>query len=356
MSAITKCLIFLVFHTTLTLSSQTSAIYYGEDGVVILNDTNFDSIVLQEDVMMVKFYAPWCGHCKTLAPEFSMAAQDLKNHLPNPILLGGVDCTKNKKLAKRFNIEHYPTLKVFRKSVREDSEEYTGKWNSQDLVSFMKKNYVDSNVSRGPVRLVNATENDPSPLDFHKYQQCAACLTFASEMHKLMKKRSPPSDLIPNSTKWKKWMSREDRTTEILEDAAQIVNMEYVWVAGQHHMQGQFWLISYVKKLRLLTKKMEETIEFEKSKGGNAGLQNFLKLDIIGNFESLLEKTIQSYSVITVNQTFASLCVKGLKVCPMNVTKTLSVFHPMEEETHRLRLAIVQESERAKIIDSANDL
>jgi thioredoxin-like negative regulator of GroEL len=47
--------------------------------VIELTDSNFDSVVLNsEDMWLVEFYAPWCGHCKNLAPHWAQAASELK--------------------------------------------------------------------------------------------------------------------------------------------------------------------------------------------------------------------------------------------------------------------------------------
>jgi thiol-disulfide isomerase/thioredoxin len=47
--------------------------------VIELTDSNFDSLVLNsEDMWLVEFYAPWCGHCKNLAPHWAQAASELK--------------------------------------------------------------------------------------------------------------------------------------------------------------------------------------------------------------------------------------------------------------------------------------
>lgn len=60
--------------------------------VVELTDDNFDKTVLNsEDMWLVEFYAPWCGHCKNLAPEWAAAATQLKGK----VKLGALDATVN---------------------------------------------------------------------------------------------------------------------------------------------------------------------------------------------------------------------------------------------------------------------
>jgi len=92
-----------------------------EDGIRALSDAEkasafkisgeqFDSVLMQR-VALVEFYAPWCGHCKQLEPEFSEAARQLRDIVP----LVKVDATVDWGVAEKYEgTRQYPTLKLFR--------------------------------------------------------------------------------------------------------------------------------------------------------------------------------------------------------------------------------------------------
>jgi len=104
--------------------------------VVILDPTNFDAEVSSDAITLVEFFAPWCGHCKTLAPNFARAATELKGVAK----LASVDCTVHKDLCSRFGVQGFPTLKVFRSSgdVNKPAE-YQGGRTDKEIVKYLRK-------------------------------------------------------------------------------------------------------------------------------------------------------------------------------------------------------------------------
>jgi len=104
--------------------------------VLDLVDSDFDSTLAGIDTALVMFYAPWCGHCKKLKPEFEMANGDLLANDP-PVTLVKVDCTEGgKDSCNRFEVKGYPTLKIFKNG--ELSSDYNGPREAKGIVKFMK--------------------------------------------------------------------------------------------------------------------------------------------------------------------------------------------------------------------------
>eukprot|EP01063_Lacrimia_lanifica_P017633 TRINITY_DN2467_c0_g1_i1.p2 TRINITY_DN2467_c0_g1~~TRINITY_DN2467_c0_g1_i1.p2 ORF type:complete len:417 (+),score=203.14 TRINITY_DN2467_c0_g1_i1:51-1301(+) len=100
--------------------------------VVELTDDNFAGQVLESsDLWMVEFYAPWCGHCKNLAPEWAAAATELKDTAK----LGMVDATVHQRYAGQYGVQGYPTIKVFTPGQR-DPEDYQGPRSSAGIVDY----------------------------------------------------------------------------------------------------------------------------------------------------------------------------------------------------------------------------
>ncbi|KAL4354689.1 hypothetical protein GQ457_06G027310 [Hibiscus cannabinus] len=120
---------------------------------VELNSRNFDELVLKsKDLWVVEFFAPWCGHCKKLAPEWKKAANSLKGK----VKLGHVDCDSEKSLMSRFNVQGFPTILVFGAD-KDSPVPYEGSRTASAIESFA---LVQLETNVGPAEVTELTGPD----------------------------------------------------------------------------------------------------------------------------------------------------------------------------------------------------
>lgn len=115
--------------------------------VVVLNSDNFDEIVLnsKKDVL-VEFYAPWCGHCKSLAPTYESLAAAFKNE--EDVIIANLDADSHKDLGEKYGVSGFPTIKFFPKN-NKDGEDYEGGRDIDSFVTFINEKCGTSRDAKG---------------------------------------------------------------------------------------------------------------------------------------------------------------------------------------------------------------
>lgn len=80
--------------------------------IIALTKANFEEIVTANDMVLVDFWAPWCGPCRGFAPVFEAASE---KH--GDVVFAKVNTDEEQELAGSFNIRSIPTLMFFREKV-----------------------------------------------------------------------------------------------------------------------------------------------------------------------------------------------------------------------------------------------
>jgi thioredoxin 1 len=80
--------------------------------VLELNEQNFEEVILNNDFVVIDFWAPWCGPCKGFAPVFEAASEKHEG-----VVFAKVNTEEHQALAGHFQIRSIPTLVIFREKV-----------------------------------------------------------------------------------------------------------------------------------------------------------------------------------------------------------------------------------------------
>lgn len=105
--------------------------------VTVLTPDNFDKIALDASKnVLVEFYAPWCGHCKKLAPTWDALADIYKTE--GDLVIAKVDADAHKDLGGRFGVSGFPTIKYFPKGDKSGLE-FDGGRELKDLVQWVNE-------------------------------------------------------------------------------------------------------------------------------------------------------------------------------------------------------------------------
>merc|ERR1712166_640670 len=136
----------LTMHLKLALAAIVVCSLSAPTSAMDLTEANWDSATAGKSVF-IKFFAPWCGHCKALKPSWDKLMAEFKDS--PAALVADVDCTVEESLCAKYKIEGFPTVKYGDPAALKD---YEGGRDYDELVTFSKENL-------GPVCGLKTLEN-----------------------------------------------------------------------------------------------------------------------------------------------------------------------------------------------------
>eukprot|EP00698_Gefionella_okellyi_P019194 TRINITY_DN5853_c0_g1_i1.p1 TRINITY_DN5853_c0_g1~~TRINITY_DN5853_c0_g1_i1.p1 ORF type:complete len:358 (-),score=99.23 TRINITY_DN5853_c0_g1_i1:33-1106(-) len=171
--------------------------------VVDLTPDNFDTYVDGSKGVFVEFFAPWCGHCKKLAPDYEIVADAFANS--KDVIVAKVDADEHKSLGSRFGVQGFPTLKFFPKGSK-DPEDYSGGRSVDELVDFINQ----KTGARGKVKKAESTITQLDSDNFDKIVMddtkdvivefyapwCGHCKSFMPEYERVAAALKGESDVV----------------------------------------------------------------------------------------------------------------------------------------------------------------
>jgi len=112
-----------------------------------LTPDNFDAIVKDQNKnVLVEFYAPWCGHCKSLAPKYEEVATTFDGE--EEVVIAKLDADAHREPASAYGVSGYPTLKWFPKN-NKAGEDYSGGREVSDFIRFINEKTGTQRVAGG---------------------------------------------------------------------------------------------------------------------------------------------------------------------------------------------------------------
>ena len=181
---------------------------YIKGEVLVLTDSDIESTIAAGKVL-IEFYAPWCGHCKHLEPEYLRTA-DILAERKGCISLAKIDATANPISAQKYEIQGFPTLLYFDNG---GMEKYTGGRSAQEISGWLlkkcgvlttvlnRKEEVEEFLQRTPVAcLLFAGRESEAAMAFDRMTKNFQFLVFAivenEEIHSLYHVHSPELVLL----------------------------------------------------------------------------------------------------------------------------------------------------------------
>jgi thioredoxin 1 len=100
--------------------------------VLELNKSNFDDTIQKNDIVVLDFWAPWCGPCKQFAPTYDAVSEKISD-----VVFAKINTEDEQELGAQFQIRSIPTLMIFREQIAIFSQ--PGALSGADLEAVIKK-------------------------------------------------------------------------------------------------------------------------------------------------------------------------------------------------------------------------
>nr|XP_053645345.1 endoplasmic reticulum resident protein 44-like isoform X1 [Cherax quadricarinatus] len=144
---------FTSLHLLLSLLTVVVQFTRIQGGALQLDSSNFDSIIGNNELVFINFYADWCRFSNILAPTWDETADKVQEIFPDKgrVVIGKVDCDTESSIASRFHITKYPTLKLLRNG-QASKREYRGQRSADAFATFIKEQLRD------PIKIIESLD------------------------------------------------------------------------------------------------------------------------------------------------------------------------------------------------------
>jgi len=170
-----------IIGSLLALATTSLAFYTKEDPILEISPKNWQREVIKSDqVVLAEFYAPWCGHCKNLAPQYKIAANKLKGLAK--VVAVNCDDDNNKPICGQMGIQGFPTIKVFyptsvdptgKNPTNQSIIDYQGMRSAKSIVEFVLERVIN---------IVKKIKTEDEMEDFIKDTSLSRAVLFTNKM------------------------------------------------------------------------------------------------------------------------------------------------------------------------------